>query len=55
MDVALPDVTRLNEQEHFLQKNIRFTKELTNSTAAPLYIKGEAKTGSIIVRYTTAE
>ncbi|EPD50633.1 hypothetical protein HMPREF1210_02603 [Paenisporosarcina sp. HGH0030] len=55
MDVSLPDVTRLNEQEHFLQKNIRFTKELTDSTAAPLYIKGEAKTGSIVVRYTTAE
>lgn len=55
MDVSLPDVTRLNEQEHFLQKNIRFTKELTDSTAVPLYIKGEAKTGSIIVRYTTAE
>ena len=55
MDVSLPDVTRLNEQEHFLQKNIRFTKEIADSTVAPLYIKGEAKTGSILVRYTTAE
>ncbi|MDX1807555.1 MAG: DUF4097 family beta strand repeat-containing protein [Paenisporosarcina sp.] len=55
MDVALADVTRLNEQDHFLQKNIRFTKELVGSTAAPLYIKGEAKTGSILVRYISSE
>ena len=55
MDVALTDVTRVNEQEHFLQKNIRFTKEIPDSTVTPLYIKGEAKTGSILVRYTTAE
>ncbi|MBU0903875.1 MAG: DUF4097 family beta strand repeat protein [Firmicutes bacterium] len=54
MDVALPDVTRLNEQEHFLQKNIRFTKDLEGSSA-PLYIKGEAKTGSILVRYISSE
>lgn len=54
MDVALPDVTRLNEQDHFLQKNIRFTKELEGSSA-PLYIKGEAKTGSILVRYISSE
>lgn len=54
MDVALPDVTRLNEQDHFLQKNIRFTKDLEGSSA-PLYIKGEAKTGSILVRYISSE
>jgi DUF4097 and DUF4098 domain-containing protein YvlB len=54
MDVALPDVTRLNEQDHFLQKNIRFTKDI-EGTSAPLYIKGEAKTGSILVRYINAE
>jgi DUF4097 and DUF4098 domain-containing protein YvlB len=55
MDVALPDVTRVNEQEHFLQKNIRFTKEIAGSTVAPLYIKGEAKTGSVLVRYISSE
>jgi DUF4097 and DUF4098 domain-containing protein YvlB len=55
MEVALTDVTRINEQEHFLQKNIRFSKDIPDSTAAPLYIKGEAKTGSILVRYITAE
>lgn len=55
MDLALTDVTRINESEHFLQKNIRFTKEVPGSTAAPLYIKGEAKTGSVLVRYTLAE
>lgn len=55
MDVALSDVTRINEQEHFLQKNIRFTKDIEGSTSAPLYIKGEAKTGSILVRYISSE
>ncbi|WP_019413030.1 DUF4097 family beta strand repeat-containing protein [Paenisporosarcina sp. TG20] len=55
MDVALSDVTRINEQDHFLQKNIRFTKDVAGSTTPPLYVKGEAKTGSILVRYTTAE
>lgn len=55
MDVALPDVTRMNEQEHFLQKSIRFSKDIADSTAAPLYIKGEAKTGSVLVRYISAE
>ncbi len=55
MDVALSDVTRVSEQEHFLQKNIRFTKDIAGSTTAPLYVKGEAKTGSVLVRYTTTE
>ena len=55
MDVALSDVTRLNEQDHFLQKSIRFTKDIADSVAAPLYVKGEAKTGSVLVRYITAE
>lgn len=55
MDVALSDVTRLNEQEHFLQKSIRFTKDIADSIAPPLYVRGEAKTGSVLVRYITAE
>jgi DUF4097 and DUF4098 domain-containing protein YvlB len=55
MDVTLHDVTRMSEQEHFLQKSIRFSKEIADSTATPLYIKGEAKTGSVIVRYITTE
>ena len=55
MEVALSDVTRVNEQEHFLQKNIRFSKEIADSTVAPLYIKGEAKTGSVLVRYISSE
>ncbi len=55
MDVSLTDVTRINEQDHFLQKSIRFSKDIADSTATPLYIKGEAKTGSVLVRYITAE
>ncbi|MFX3673836.1 MAG: DUF4097 family beta strand repeat-containing protein [Paenisporosarcina sp.] len=55
IDVALSDVTQISEQEHFLQKSIRFSKEIADSTATPLYIKGEAKTGSVLVRYITAE
>jgi len=55
MEVALSDVTRLNEQEHFLQKSIRFTKDIADTTKAPLHIKGEAKTGSVLVRYTLGD
>jgi len=55
MDVALSDVSRMSEQEHFLQKSVRFTKDISDSTATPLYIKGEAKTGSVLVRYTLAD
>jgi len=55
MEVALSDVTRMNEQEHFLQKSIRFTKDIADLTDAALYIKGEAKTGSVLVRYTIAD
>jgi len=55
MDVSLSDVTRMNEQDHFLQKSIHFSKDVADSTATPLYIRGEAKTGSVLVRYISSE
>ncbi|MDW0118400.1 DUF4097 family beta strand repeat-containing protein [Sporosarcina thermotolerans] len=51
LDLQLKDVTKSSEQEQFLQRSISFSKTGENG-ATPLYIHGEAKTGSVIVCYT---
>ncbi|MCM3087778.1 DUF4097 family beta strand repeat-containing protein [Bhargavaea ginsengi] len=51
MDIRMQDVTRTKEQEQLLQKSIRFRKEGGNPDLPPLRIKGEAKTGTVIVGY----
>ncbi|MET3576704.1 DUF4097 family beta strand repeat-containing protein [Bhargavaea ullalensis] len=51
VDVRLQDVDRSQEQEQFLQKAVRFTKEGGNPDLPPLSVKGEAKTGTVIVGY----
>lgn len=49
MDVRLPDIQRLNEQSQFLQKSVKFSKKIEDTST--LVINGETKTGSVIVRY----
>lgn len=51
IDVQLADVTHLNQSEQLLNKKVGFTK-IVDSEATPLRVHGDAKTGSVIVRYT---
>ena len=51
MDIRMQDVTRVKEQEQLLQKSIRFSKQGGNPDLPPLRIRGEAKTGSVIIGY----
>lgn len=51
LDLQLNDITKTVEQEQFLQRSVRFNKNVEGSTL-PLHIQGEAKTGSVIVCYT---
>lgn len=52
IDVQLTDVTQLNQSEQVLNKRVAFTK-VVDSEKEPLRIYGDAKTGSVVVRYTT--
>lgn len=54
IDVQLSDITQLNQSEQLLNKKVGFTK-VVDSEAEPLRVYGDAKTGSVIVRYTTAD
>lgn len=51
IDVQLADVTHLNQSEQLLNKKVGFTK-IVDSEAVPLRVYGDAKTGSVVVRYT---
>lgn len=51
IDVQLTDVTHLNQSEQLLNKKVGFTK-IVDSEAEPLRVFGDAKTGSVVVRYT---
>lgn len=51
IDVQLADVTHLNQSEQLLNKKVGFTKIVDGSTE-PLRVYGNAKTGSVVVRYT---
>lgn len=50
LDLQLQDINRTTEQEQFLQRNVRFKKEVEGDSI-PLHLHGEAKTGSVIVCY----
>ncbi|WP_210471252.1 DUF4097 family beta strand repeat-containing protein [Sporosarcina sp. 6E9] len=50
LDLQLDDVNRTAEQDLLLQRSIRFSKDV-ESQDNPLYIFGEAKTGSVLVCY----
>ncbi|WP_274309227.1 DUF4097 family beta strand repeat-containing protein [Solibacillus daqui] len=49
-DVGLNDVKLYEEEEQFLLKSVRFTKELEG--AKLLKLTGESRTGTVLVRYT---
>ncbi|MBD8035684.1 DUF4097 family beta strand repeat protein [Solibacillus sp. A46] len=49
-DVGLNDVKLSEEEEQFLSKSLRFTKELEG--AKLLKLVGESRTGTVLVRYT---
>ncbi|AYC30123.1 DUF4097 family beta strand repeat-containing protein [Paenisporosarcina cavernae] len=53
MDVALQDVQHKSESEQFLQKRIRFSKQVDGFSGTPLKIEGEAKMGSVLVKYSS--
>lgn len=49
-DVGLSDAKLYEEEEQFLLKSVRFTKELEG--AKLLKVTGESRTGTVLVRYT---
>lgn len=49
-DIGLSDVLLTEEEEQFLSKSVRFTKELEG--AKLLKLVGESRTGTVLVRYT---
>ncbi|MFF2755299.1 DUF4097 family beta strand repeat-containing protein [Psychrobacillus sp. NPDC058041] len=51
IDVQLSDVTQLKQSEQLLNKKVGFTK-IVESEDQPLRIYGDAKTGTVLVRYT---
>lgn len=54
LDVQLADVTQSNQSEQFMNKKVSFSKA-TEDDQSPLYVSGEAKTGTVVVRYTSTE
>ena len=52
-DVGIQDVKKIESQDQFLSKVVRFEKEVEGSNR--LHIEGESKTGAVLVRYTSAE
>lgn len=52
-DVGLSDVKVYDEEEQFLLKSVRFTKDVED--AKILKLIGESRTGTVLVRYTTQE
>lgn len=53
VDVGIPDVSKIESQDQFLSKVVRFDKEIENANR--LFIEGESKTGAVLVRYTTTD
>lgn len=54
LDVQLADVTQSNQSEQFMMKKVSFSKA-TDDDQSPLYVTGDAKTGTVVVRYTTVD
>lgn len=50
LDVGITDVTKIEQQEQFLAKTVRFEQVVEG--ANKLFVEGESKTGSVLVRYT---
>ncbi|PIC77963.1 hypothetical protein CSV74_00065 [Sporosarcina sp. P19] len=55
LDLQLNDVSRVEEQEQFLHRTIRFSKNADDATKEPLHVTGESKTGSVMVRYNSVD
>lgn len=53
VDVGIQDVSKIEAQDQFLSKIVRFDKEVEGANR--LFIEGESKTGTVLVRYTTTE
>lgn len=53
IDVGIQDVSKIESQDQFLSKVVRFDKEVENANR--LFIEGESKTGAVLVRYTTTD
>lgn len=49
LDVGITDASKIEQHEQFLAKTVRFNKELVG--ASKLFVEGEAKTGSVLIRY----
>lgn len=55
LDLQLKDVSRVEEQEQFLHRTIRFSKSGVDETKEPLHVTGESKTGTVMVRYNSVD
>ena len=53
VDVGIQDVSKIEAQDQFLSKLVRFDKEVEGANR--LFIEGESKTGTVLVRYTTTD
>ena len=53
VDVGIQDVSKMESQDQFLSKVVRFDKEVEHANR--LFIEGESKTGAVLVRYTTTD
>jgi len=53
VDVGIQDVSKMESQDQFLSKVVRFDKEVENANR--LFLEGESKTGAVLVRYTTTD
>ncbi|MFJ7699396.1 DUF4097 family beta strand repeat-containing protein [Lysinibacillus fusiformis] len=53
VDVGIHDVSKMESQDQFLSKVVRFDKEVEHANR--LFIEGESKTGAVLIRYTTTD
>jgi len=53
VDVGIQDTSKIETQDQFLTKVVRFDKEVENANR--LFIEGESKTGAVLIRYTTTD
>lgn len=51
LDIGITDASKTEQHEQFLAKTVRFDKVLEG--ANKLFVEGEVKTGSVLIRYTT--
>lgn len=51
LNLKLDDIQTIAEQEQFLQRSIRFKKDVPDSSSGALQVKGESKTGTVHVYY----